>query len=80
MRVRVKSWRGTQEMELSRHLTPRGESYGEGALESQRAAIEATAEALGRLLERLVENRTITLDEAQEIAGQYGDVEEIKEH
>lgn len=81
MRVRVKSYGRERDYELEAYLTPAGyHDYGSGELEDMKSDARATAEVMGRLLAKLVDNRTITLEEAVEIAGKYDDVELIKEH
>ncbi len=78
MRVRINdSYGKSREVELSNVLTPSSHDFGSGAIEGVKNQAEANAEAIGRLLEYLVERNKMTLEKAQEIAGYYGNIEKV---
>ena len=80
MRVKVKDFMNRErECELSDALTPFVGAYeADGAVERAEKLASKTAEAFGRLAELLVEKEVITLDEAREAAGYYGDITPVE--
>lgn len=80
MRVRVDTLRGWRDMELSTALTPSLDAYeAEGSVERANMLAQKTAERFGRLLELLVENKVLSLSDAQEAADMYYTMEIIRE-
>jgi hypothetical protein len=65
-----------REMTLEQALTPHYDSsYGEGHLEALQARSDNLACTVGRLLEVLVNRRTLTLHQAFKISGNRGSIE-----
>lgn len=75
MRVQLKSWDGVREMALESALTPNSvRAYESGALERTQSRCDELERVVGRLLALLVTERTLTLEQAAEIAGIPGDI------
>lgn len=76
MRVcRNPSHGGGQEMDLADVVTPHNRAYEcSGALEEATALANKNAVAIGKLIELLVDRRTITLDEALRLVDCYDEV------
>lgn len=70
MRVTVQHWRGKRTMDLADALTIETPTEG-GSVERALDLAESNAKAMGKLLAALVEKKTLTLDEAGEIVGEY---------
>lgn len=77
MKVSVETWSGARVMPLVAALTPES-SYEGGTAERAHDDAKTALDVLGRLLTALVEKRTLTIDEAAEIAGQHGAITEVK--
>lgn len=75
MRVQLKSWGDVREMALESALTPnRIRAYESGALERTQSQCDELERVIGRLLALLVTERTLTLEQAAEIAGVHEDL------
>ena len=60
---------GTVDACLHDYLTPEKMGSNSGALEDTRDEVKACSESIGRLLEKLIEKKVLTFEEAEEICG-----------
>jgi hypothetical protein len=78
MEVMMMNWRRNlpgRRVDLASVLAPKGDCQAEGRIESLAEQVTACSEAIGRLLEKLVEKERLTLEEAKEISGLTAELE-----
>ena len=72
MKIRTENWRGEKvTLTLEEALTPVASADYGGRLESVDAKADKNAEVLGKLIAHLMKRGIITLDDAQNIIGNY---------
>ena len=72
MKIRTENWRGEKvTLTLEGALTPVASADYGGRLENADAKADKNAEVLGKLLAHLVKRGIVTLDDAQNIIGNY---------
>ena len=72
MKIRTENWRGERvTLTLEEALTPVASADYGGRLENVDAKADKNAEVLGKLIAHLVKRGIITLDDAQNIIGNY---------
>ena len=74
MRIRVDSYGRRRDMELSSYLQP-DERSESGQIENLSAKVDELSETIGRLLELMVEEGSISLTQAMIVARKYDKVE-----
>lgn len=71
MIVKMKTWRGESEIDLSQALQPSASSDRGGVAEQAQDQADENSKAIGRLAALLVDRRLITIDEAAAACGIY---------
>ena len=80
MKIRTENWRGERvTLTLEEALTPVASADYGGRLENVDAKADKNAEVLGKLIAHLVKRGIITLDDAQNIIGNYDEWEPVED-
>ncbi len=80
MKIRTENWRGEKiTLTLEEAFTPVASADYGGHLENVDAKADKNAEVLGKLLARLVKRGIITLDDAQNIIGNYDEWKPVED-
>ena len=80
MKVRTENWRGDKvTLTLEAACTPVASTDYGGRLENVDSKADKNAEVLGKLIAHLVKRGIITLDDAQNIIGNYDEWEPVED-
>ena len=80
MKIRTENWRGEMvTLTLEAAFTPVASADYGGRFENVDAKADKNAEVLGKLIAHLVKRGVVTLDDAQNIIGNYGEWEPVED-